>query len=272
MNLDRYFLSQQLWRAARIAPPSHWARASKPILRSEQRTFLLMFALASIALISGVLMSVLIVYRATDRIARDHENAMFDLLAVTPAGGFGASWARFTAFIHYGLTLPLLNRMRWLALSLIFLTGVFTLLTLYVPALETGNPQAVAEAWSWLLFYVFLLPMMVFDTRYAVVSGGLLSILVPTYNSGDARVTVIFAGITLHLTGYLLAALTGALILPTIYQTMGVMGWLADLSRPVMALTLFVLLHESAVLLLFRAAQDRLNGEAVAQLNYHPAR
>jgi hypothetical protein len=272
MNLDRYFLSQQLWRAAHIAPPRHWARASQQIQRSEQRTFLLMFALASIALMSGVVMSVMIVFRATDCIARDHENATFDLLAVTPAGGFGASWARFTAFIHYGLTWPLLNRMRWLALALIFLTGVLTLLTLGVPALETGDPQALTEAWSWLLFYTFLLPMIVFDARYAVVAGGLLSILVPTYNSGDARVVVIFAGVALHLMAYLLAALTGALILPTIYQTMGVAGWLADLSRPTLALVLFVLLHESAVLLLFRAAQDRLNGEVTAQLNYHPAR
>jgi hypothetical protein len=221
-----------------------------------------MFALAAIALISGVLLSVLIVYRATDRIARDYENATFDLLAVTPPGGFGVSWARFTGFIHYGMTLSLLNRMRWLTIGLIFLTGVFTLLTLFVPAVNNGDQQAMNEAWSWLLFYAFLLPMMYFDTRYAVVSGGLLSILVPTYNSGDARVMSIFAGAALHLSGYLLAALTGGLILPTIYQSLGIMGWLADLSRPVLALVLFVLLHESAVLLLFRAVQERLNGEA----------
>ncbi len=271
MNPNRIFLSQDLWRAVQVAPSRHWARAAQAVRRADQRTFLLMFALAAIALISGVLMSVIVVYRATDRIARDHENETFDLLAVTPPGGFGVSWSRFTGFIHYDLTLKLLSRMRWVAIGLVALIAGFTLLTLYVPALETGDQQALAEAWSWLLFYAFLLPMMYFDTRYAVVSGGLLSILVPTYNSGDARVMVIFAGVTLHLSGYLLAALTGGLILPTIYQSMGITGWLADLSRPLLALLLFVLLHESAVLLLFRAVQERLNGEAAAQLNYHLA-
>jgi hypothetical protein len=266
MTLNSLFFSRQLWRSIQIAPPPHWAGMQRQeSRRSDRLSLLLMFALAAVALISGVMLSVLVVFRATDRIARDHENATFDLLAVTPPGGLGAAWARFTGFLHYDLTLMTVHRLRWLALGVLFVTGAFTLLTVWTHALATGDPAAQVEAWSWLLFYLFLLPMTYFDHIYAVVTGGLLSTLVPTFNTGDARVAVIFAVVGVHFTSYLIAALAGALILPTIYQSIGLTGWLADLTRPLLALVLFVLVHEAVVLLLYRQAQARLNGTVPAR-------
>jgi hypothetical protein len=41
---------------------------------------------------------------------------------------------------------------------------------------------------------------------------------------------------TPHLTGYTVAALTGALILPVVYESLGIAGWLADLIRVALAL------------------------------------
>jgi hypothetical protein len=92
------------------------------------------------------------------------------------------------------------------------------------------------------------------------VSGGLLSIVIAEVIRTDARIAAIFAGVALHLTAYLAAAATGALMLPAVYQALGLSGGLADLSRVLLALAVFVLVHEAAALLLYRAAQNRLNG------------
>ncbi len=251
------WLSRDLWRELQRPPARHWGQ---PVERKDQNALVLAFALSALALISGVILSVLVVYRATDRIARARENDIFDLLAVTPAGGLGASWALFAASLHSGLTLRTLNRMRRNAVLLVLGVGIVTLLPMFTSAQVAGSDILLTEAWSWLLFYLFLLPMMIFDHLYAVISGGLLSVLLPDYVRGEARIAALFAGVSLHLSGYMIAALTGALMLPVVYETMNVSGWLADLSRPLLALAVFVLFHEATVLLLDRVAQIRLNG------------
>lgn len=259
------WLSRDLWRELQTPPARHWRHAHSETRRGDQKALVLAFALAALALISGVILSVIVVYRATDRLARVRENDIFDLLAVTPDGSLGASWAIFTASLHTGLTLRTLNRMRWTAFCTVLAVGFATLLPLFASAQESGIDLTLTEGWSWLLFYIFLLPMMVFDHIYAVISGGLLSVLLPDYVRGEARIAAIFAGVSLHLSGYMIAALTGALILPVIYESLGLSGWLADLSRPPLALVVFVLFHEAVALLLYRAAQVRLNGPDISR-------
>lgn len=254
-NRPVIFLSRELWRDLQTPPPRHWAHAAPT--RREDTVLVLAFALAALALISGVLLSSIVIYRAADRIARARENDTFDLLSVIPDGGFGASWYIFASSVHYGLSLRTLNRMRW---SAVLLVGVVGLVTLLATALNQSDVRLLNEAWSWLLFYVFLLPMMIFDCRYAVLSGGLISMLMPALLKTESRAAALLTGAVLHLAGYAAAALTGALILPVIYETLGLSGWLADLSRPLLALVVFVLLHEAATLLLYRGAHARLNG------------
>lgn len=257
-NRLSFLTSQQLWQDLQDPPPRHWARSDGP--KSEQTALVLTFALSALALISGVILSTMVVYATADRGARARENGTFDLLAVIPAGGFGASWAIFGGYLHYSLTLRTLRRMRVNAVRAVVVVGVVTLLPVLIPALEQGNTALVREGWSWLLFFIFLVPMMLFDYQYAVVSGGLIGILAPTYTGIDARVAAIFTAVMLHLTGYLIAAVTGALMLPVVYESLAISGWLADLSRPVLALLVFILYHEAGVLLLYRTAQERLNG------------
>ena len=179
-------------------------------------------------------------------------------------GGLGASWGRFTGFVHGELTLKTLDRLRYAALGAMLVIVFFTMANVILPALQRDDAVAMAEASNWLFFYVFLIPMMYFDYLYAVVSGGLLSILVPALYPTDARVIAIIAGVVLHFTGYLMAALTGGVMLPAIYATIGFQGWVADLSRALGALMMFVLVHETLALLLYRAAQERLNGDDLA--------
>lgn len=252
------FISRWLWQALRAAPGPCWKRG-RP-LRYDSGALLMAFVLSSLALASGLVLSMLIVSRAVGLIARDYENATFEVLAVTPPGGLGASWARFTSFIHDELTLKTLNRLRYSALATVLLVGLFTTATLLLPALRQGDGAALAEAGQWGLFTGFIVALMALDYRYAVISGGLISVLAPAIHSPDARLTAIVSAVALHLSGYLVAALTGALILPTIYTTLGVQGWFADLSRWLVTLVMFALIHETAVLLLYRAAQERLNG------------
>lgn len=251
--------SRRLWRGLQTPPPNHWTRSAARPRSSDQTALVLAFALSALMLISGIILSVMVVFRAADRIARARETGTFDLLAVTPGGSFGASWAIFTASLHNGLTLPTLRRLRLNALRAVFIIGLLTLLPLFVTALESGDSTLLIDAWSWLLFYAFVLPMMYFDHIYAVVSGGLIGTLLPDYIRSEARVVAIVAGVLLHLTGYTVAALTGALILPVVYESLGIAGWLADLIRVALALAVFVLAHEAVALLLYRAAQLRLN-------------
>ncbi len=267
------FLSRTLWRDLQNPPPHHWewgARGARgtpartPSRKSDQTALVLTFALSALALISGVILNAMVVYRVADRVARPRENDTFDLLAVTPAGGFGASWAIFAGALHYDLTLRTLRRMRYGALLLVLVVGLLSLLPVLSADLERGLPLPQSEAWSWLLFYLFLLPMMIFDHLYAVVSGGIIGILVPAVVHTEARVAALFAGAMLQFTGYLVAIITGAIMLPVVYQTIGLTGWLADLSRPLLALIVFVLVHEALALLLYRAAQAHLNGPEAA--------
>ena len=252
------FISRWLWQALRRPPRSHWKRGHAR--RYDSGAFLVTFVLSALALISGIILSVLIVSRAVDAIARDYEKDRFDLLAVTPPGGLGASWARLMSFLHFELTLKALDRLRYSALATMLVIALLTTFTLLVPALQHDDSVAQAEAWQWALFYVFLLPMMYFDYFYAVISGGLISIIVPTTHNPDARVIAIVAAVVLHISGYLVAALTGALMLPAIYSATGLQGWAADLSRALGALVMFVLFHEALALLLYRTAQEQLNG------------
>src|SRR5690606_41116732 len=66
----------------------------------DQTALVQAFALSALMLISGIILSVIVVFRAADRIARARETGAFDLLAVTPGGSFGASWAIFTASLR----------------------------------------------------------------------------------------------------------------------------------------------------------------------------
>jgi hypothetical protein len=253
-------LSRRLWQDLQTQTPAYWADRRAPARKSEQTSLVLAFALSALALISGVVLSALVIYRAADRISRAYENDTMDLLAVTPGGAFGASWALFASSLHYGLTLRTLNRMRWNALRAVLVVGLVTLLPLLVTAAQTSDADTLAEVWSWALFYLFLLPMMYLDHRYAVVSGGLISVLVPGLVRAEGRVAALVAGAVLHLTAYLIAAVTGALMLPVAYNALNIAGWLADLTRIGLALAVFVLVHEAAMLLLYRAAQEHLTG------------
>jgi hypothetical protein len=256
------FVSRLLWRTLRSPSPVYWQR--DPTGRYDSGALLVAFVLSGLALISGIILSVLIVSRAADMVAREYENDRFDLLAVTPPGGLGLSWARVRSFLHGELTLKTLDRLRYWALAVVLVIALFTTATLLVPALQRDDAAALTEAGNWLLFYVFLMPMMYFDYIYAAVSGSLISILVPTLYSPDARVIAIIAAVVLHISGYLVAALTGALMLPAIFSAIGFQGWVADLCRALGALAMFVLVHETLALLLYRAAQERLNGDDLA--------
>lgn len=258
MTTTPLFISRLLWRALRTAPAPHWKRESQQ--RYDSGALLMAFVLSALALVSGVVLSLLIVVRATALIARDYENETFDLLAVTPPGGLGASWARFMSLIHYELTLKTLDRLRYSALAAMLVIGIFTTVSLLLPALQRNDNAALAEAWQWGLFAVVVVLTMYFDHIYAVISGGLISVIAPTISTPDTRITAIVAAVALHLGGYLVAVLTGALILPSIYSAMGLHGWFADLTRGLATLAMFVLIHETAALLLYRTAQERLNG------------
>jgi hypothetical protein len=257
--------SLDLWHSLQVPPPRHWERRRSPLHRADQTALVLSFVLSALALLSGVILSALVTYRTADRVARARENGTFDLLAVTPGGGFGASWGIFAGMLHYDLTLRTLRRMCWNALRAVLILGVVTLLPVVIPTLEHGESLYFTAGWPWLMFLGFLLPMMAFDYLYAVVSGGLIGVLMPTYFTSESRVAAIFAGVVLHLTAYVTAAVVGALMLPVIFHSLGIGGWLADVFRVLMALVAFVLVHEATALLLYRVAQTRLTG-----LEEHP--
>lgn len=257
MNSRTLFISGDLWRTLQTPPSPHWTR--QRVERGRSNTLLFIAILTASLLISGVMMSVMIVYRATDAISHDYEKGRFDLLAVTPPGGFGASWARLAGFLHYQLTLKTFNRMRFLAVGTLALIAGLTLITLFIPALQNPDAAMRDEAWQWLLFYLFVVVMTYLDHYYALVSGGLVSVLLPTIPNTDTRVLAIFVAVALHFTGYITAALTGGIIIPATYAAFGVSGWTADVVRAGLALLVFVLIHEVIVLLLYRTALERLN-------------
>lgn len=263
MTSQPLFISRVLWRSLLTPPLPGWGRLWS---RGTSSIALLMIAeLTALLLMSGLIISLMIVYRATDGIAHDHEKGRFDLLALTPGGGLGAAWARFAGYVHHGLTMPVFRRLWALSVGTVLVLTVLTALTLLAPALANPDPIARELAFQWLLFYLFVAVMLHMDHYYGLVTGALISVIVPSLPNIDARVMAIFAAVGGHFAGYLAAAFTGGLILPSVYESLDVSGWLADVLRVGLTLLMFALVHEALVVLLYRAAQDRLSGEVGAK-------
>jgi hypothetical protein len=114
-------------------------------------------------------------------IAREREAGMFDLIALSPEGGLGASWAICTASVHRNQSLQQIQSpMSWLVRLGFTLLVLASLGNFVEPLVPLGVDLAMGTIIP--LVYLFTLAGALYvDHMQSVAMGSLIGMLIPTY-------------------------------------------------------------------------------------------
>jgi hypothetical protein len=268
-------ITWRLWQALKTPPANHpifqrmvspyydemsWVLVAQNVLLQGQIWFWsLIFVLDTRVLIlmmfSGTFYGLVWSAMVSGTIAVEREYRMYDLLCLSPSGSLGISWAICTACLHRNQTFAQVNSQEaWSIRVILFIPLVISANILMGRAFS--NPGNITIIWLIAFLTVFYL-----DHVQSIIFGSLLGVLAPHYapNRFDSRIWACIGFMLVQAISYLLLLLTGVFILPTLFQTVGVHGWYAELSLPVFSVAVFYLLREGIIMRLWRVLTEQLN-------------
>lgn len=190
-------------------------------------------------------------------ITRLRRSGSYDLLCMTPPGTLNIHWIVSAAVFHRSMsTFILSSRSLWptrmsLALPLV----------IYLTAQMNVMDQPLVNVLVMSLYLASLILWFIVEDTQSVVLGGLLSMLLPTYTHDEfeTHVSTIATYLLIQISIYTLVILLLSFMLPSVYSTLGLHGWLADVSRPTLALAVLSGIREGVLYLLWQRLLDRLN-------------
>ena len=197
-------------------------------------------------------------------IAKERELGRFDLIAMSPAGAFGTTWAITSAFIHRNHSLEQIqSRSSWifrLVFATVFLASVGNFVESLVPFGTRGALLAIIP-----LVYLFTLAAALYvDHLHSVAAGVLVGMLMPTYtqNRLDAGAGAFLMFLVVEIIIYTFTVFLGFSLLPTIFISLEVPSAAIALVLPFLRLGIFYLIGEGVIYGLWRILVDRLNVSA----------
>lgn len=194
-------------------------------------------------------------------IARERETGMFELIALSPAGAFGASWAACTASIHRNDSLAQIQSpSSWivrLAFTLLILASLGNFVAPLVPETAAGGMLVIIP-----LVYLFTLSGALYiDHVQSIVTSALVGMLIPTYARGrvDAGGGAFLMFLLLQVTTYVLTLVLGFVLLPAVLETVGLQEIAVAFVLPVGRLVIFYVIRAILITILWRVLVERLN-------------
>jgi hypothetical protein len=218
---------------------------------------LLLLSAGTVFIVSGVLWGMFVAANTARALTHERRRVALDLLAITPLGQAGVPWHIFAGILHYDIDLVHFNGLRRLAISVVVLP-LGMLMPLLALLMLVDRSAVSLETFFWLMIWVALIPAVYLDPIYGLLVGGLVAILTSQRVRGDAAMQAVAVMIALKMMGYALAGLSAFVLLPLIYRGLGLWGWLAALTIPLVAALLFIAFHEAVIRVLWRGVENQI--------------
>jgi hypothetical protein len=269
----------RLWHALRSPPSEHpifqrmvspyyddiqWVMVAQNVLIQGQIWFWsLIFVFDTRALIlmilSGTLYGMIWSIIVSGTIAIEREYRMYDLLCLSPSGKLGISWAICMGCLHRNRTFEHVNSQEsWSIRIILFIPLVISANVLL--GRMFSNPGSITAIWLVAFLIVFYL-----DHVQSIIFGSLLGVLAPHYASNrfDSRLWACTGFLLVQCSSYLALFVTSAFLLPTLYKAVGIGGWYADISLPILSVAAFYFLREVIMARLWHLLIEQLNAAPI---------
>lgn len=178
-------------------------------------------------------------------LAEQREQRRYDLLYITPGGMIDVTWAVLVSCLRRDESFQRINAQNtWFARSFFFIVPAVCATALILPIMDISNPNLSA---AFFLIYAFTLLLALYiDHIHTIVLASMIAVVVPTFirKSSDARVVGPTLFIVMMVAFYALNLWLSFAILPAVYNRLGIQGWDALLSLPLLRLAIFYLTRE----------------------------
>lgn len=273
----------RIWRALNRPPGTHPLFQRVVLMPGEKRRFaswagviitlvvgmgehiptLLLFLMPVLLFFTGIIYGVDCALRVSTAIAREHEHDTFTLLAMSPDGALGTSWAICTSALYrhreFDTFHTIVRTSVIIALVVIGIVGSISIL--WQSAVISRTPQPVMLT---VMMYVNLgvtFTAVYLEYIQSTVLGCLVGMLIPTYarNRLDAMIFALGSFLLLQITSYLITMLIGFAFLPGFFHSIGIQDFTAEFSLTFIRLGLFFAVREVILLVAWRTLLLRLN-------------
>ena len=269
----------RLWQALRSPPSEHpifqrmvspyyddirWVLVAQNVLIQGQIWFWsLIFVFDTRALIlmilSGTLYGMIWSIIVSGTIAIEREYRMYDLLCLSPSGTLGVSWAICMGCLHRNRVFEHVNSQEsWSIRIILFIPLVISANVLF--GRMFSNPGSITAIWLAAFLAVFYL-----DHVQSIIFGSLFGVLAPHYASNrfDSRLWACTGFLLVQCSSYLILFATSAFFLPALYKALGISGWSAEISLPLLSVAAFYFLREVIMARLWHLVTEQLNAAPV---------
>jgi hypothetical protein len=217
--------------------------------------FVLDTRLLVLMIFSGTFYGAVWALAVSNSITVERQQGMYDLLCLSPSGMIGVDWAIGTACLHRRAGFEHVNSQEAWSVRII----------LFVPLLVSaqlvlGRSMAATSAIT-VISALALLAFFYVDHIQSIILGVTFGLLGPhtVDNRFDSRVRALSGFLLAQLSSYLLLAATAFLLLPAVYQRVGLRGAWADFSLPFLSLLIFVAVRDWLLHHLMKMLCDKLN-------------
>ncbi len=201
--------------------------------------------------------------RISSTIARASESTIFDVLSLSPPGALGAAWAMGTGCLYRNREFGDLNFPETWTIRLFIIIFVSMAMGTF-----SGARRANELALPVMVYALVLIATFYLDDIQSIVLGSLMGMLTPFYarNRLDARLWTMGLYLLIQVATYLSAIIAGFVLLPALYEQIGVDSILGEITFPVLGFVVFCGVRELAISILWRNLIERLNADS-SELN-----
>lgn len=217
--------------------------------------FILDTRLLVLMIFSGTFYGAVWAIAISNSIAVERQHGMYDLLCLSPAGTIGVDWAIGTACLHRRAGFQHVNSQEaWSVRMILFVPLLVSAQLVLGRALAANGAVTVMSALALLAFFYV-------DHIQSIILGVTFGLLGPhlVEDRFDTRLRALSGFLIAQFSSYLLLTMTAFVLLPAVYQRIGLRGAWADFSLPFFSLLIFVAVRERLLLRLIRTLCIRLN-------------
>jgi hypothetical protein len=216
--------------------------------------------------VTGIIYGLDCALRVSSAIAREHENKMFQLLALAPPGPLGTSWTMCASALYRNREFDQLHMIvrssLMIAVVLTIIIGSLVMFSQSAMVAKTSQPALPTLINLIHLGGVFI--VIYAEYIQSALLGCLVGMLIPTYaeSSLDAGFYAFGLFMLLQISGYFLTALLGFYVLSSLYAILSLHGMYAEISLTILRVAIFILIREAVIRLVWRHLTERLNAQA----------
>jgi hypothetical protein len=217
--------------------------------------FILDTRLLVLMIFSGTFYGAVWALAISNSITVERQQGMYDLLCLSPSGMIGVDWAIGTACLHRRAGFEHVNSQEaWSVRMILFVPLLVSAQLVLGRTMGATSAISVVSALAVLVFFYV-------DHIQSIILGVTFGLLGPhTVDSRfDSRLRALSGFLLAQVSSYLLLAATAFVLLPAVYQRIGLRGAWADFSLPFFSLLIFVVARDRLLAHLMRRLCDKLN-------------